>query len=119
LSHVSLALGLKGDFAYKRSDVQMLQYLHEQRRDSIALVTAVACGMYHCLWQASKLLQLNNAVEVLIADMVVVLDKRIVLHQQQRAYTGVGEYPGYDLPWLCICSGSRTQIGPREWRCIC
>jgi len=51
--------------------------------------------------------------------MVLSVDKLIVLHQQQGAYTGVGEHPAYNLLWLCVCSGSRAHIGPREWICMC
>jgi hypothetical protein len=31
----------------------------------------------------------------------------------------VDEYPAHDLQWQCICGGSRTHTGPRNWRRIC
>jgi len=121
LSHVSVALVLPGDYAYKLTDEQVLQYFRMKHSDKMALVTAVACGLHHRLGQASKLLQLNDAVLVLVAHMVLGVDKLIVLHQQQRVYTGVSEYPGYGIPWLCVCLDRRrfTHTGPREWRCAC
>ena len=121
LSHVSVALGLPGDYAYERTDLEMLQFFRMLRSDKMAMVTAFACGLHHRLGQASKMLQLNDAVLVLVADMVLGVDKLIVLHQQQRAYTGVGEYPGYGIPWPCVCLDRRrfTHTGPREWKCAC
>jgi len=121
LSHVSVALGFPGDYAYERTDQQMLQYFRVERSDKMALVTAFACGLHQRLGEASTVLQLNDTVVVLVADMVLGVDKLIVLHQQQRAYTGAGEYPGYGIPWLCVCLDRRrfTHTGPREWKCAC
>jgi|AntAceMinimDraft_5_1070358.scaffolds.fasta_scaffold60134_2 hypothetical protein len=55
----------------------MVEYFYEQRINSVALVTALPYDLHHRLGQASKLLQLNNAVLVPIADMVLGLDKLI------------------------------------------
>ena len=121
LSFVSVALGLPGNYVNHRTDQQMLQYFRVQRGDKMALVTAFAGGLHHRLGQASTVVQLNDAVLMLVAHMVLGVDKLIVLHQQQRAYTGVGEYPGYGIPWPCVCLDRRrfTHTGPREWKCAC
>jgi len=44
------------------TDEQVWQYFRIKHSDKMALVTAVACGLHHRLGQASKLLQLNDAV---------------------------------------------------------
>jgi hypothetical protein len=44
------------------TDEQVWQYFRIKHNDKMALVTAGACGLHHRLGQASKLLQLNDAV---------------------------------------------------------